>query len=694
MIVTRAARTSRRLIAVLVSTQLPLAAAGCAGGSATTSAPAAAVAPRDEVPSGGQAADQPAPGGAAPGAGGGIERPIPYPVEPSAAFLNAVDAGTRTRAGKPGPAYWQQWAEYEIEARVDTDAQHVEGTTRIRYYNRSPDRLPAIVLKLYQNFHAPGAPRLEAAELTGGMEIRRVAVDGAEAGAGTGMNPRYRVSGTLLSVRPRRPISPGDTVEIAVGWGFDLPRDGASGRMGWNADNLVYLAYWYPQLAVYDDVNGWHTDPFMGRAEFYAGFGDYDVTLDVPAGWVVMGTGTLMNAAEVLPKPVLERMHHAETSDTVIHVLTPADFGPGRATRDGASGRLRWRFQAEHVRDVAYSITRASSWDATRTPVGDRDGDGEADYARVDAFYRESAPRWQQAAAYARHAIDFLSRFTAFPYPWPHMTAVEGGGIIGGGMEYPMMTLIGDYTDRGDSALYYVIAHELAHMWVPMIVSTDETRWAWMDEGTTSFNENQARNEFFPGRDHTFSERDGYIRAALSGNDDSMMRWTDWTYPNAWGVDAYSKPATTLMTLWGLLGDSIFVPAYRDYIRTWAWKHPKPWDFFNHFNEAAGEDLSWFWRSWYYEHWVLDQAVAEVRSEGNGTVIVIEDRGQVPMPVRILITRENGDVDRREVPVDVWLAGARRTAITVPPGAEVVRVEIDADQAFPDVDRENNVWTR
>jgi len=624
----------------------------------------------------------------------GPEKPIPYPVVPSPDFMEAVENGTRTMTGAPGPEYWQQWATYDIDARVDPDEKRVEGRTRIVYHNRSPDRLLSVFIKLYQNFHAEGVPRLVGTEVTGGIDIEGVAFDGVAASDTARRGARYRARGTLMWTRLPEALQPGDSVEIDIEWAFDLPRNGASGRMGWNSDNFVYLAYWYPQMAVYDDVIGWHTDPFTGRAEFYAGFGDYDVSLDVPEGWVVMGTGTLQNRDEVLPANVLDRLSAAEASDEIVNVLTADDFGPGKATTRGTNGRLTWHFRAEKVRDVAFSVTRESLWDATRSPVGDRDGDGETDYARIDAFYRESAQHWVDAARYGQHSIDFLSRFTGFSYPWPHMTIVEGGGIIGGGMEYPMMTLIGDYNAAGTEALYAVTVHELAHMWVPMTVSNNETRWAWMDEGTTSFNENNAKNEFYPGHNYNLDDQQSYMGAARGGGDDSMMRWTDWTYPNAWGVDAYQKPATMLYTLWGMLGDSVFIPAYHDYIRTWAYKHPKPWDFFNHFNTAAGEDLSWFWRSWYYENWTLDQAVVAVTEEADGTHIVIENVGFVPMPVRLKVTREDGEVLTRELPVDVWRTGAARATAVIPPGAAVVEVRIDAERAFPDVSRRNNVWKR
>jgi hypothetical protein len=276
------------------------------------------------------------------------------------------------------------------------------------------------------------------------------------------------------------------------------------------------------------------------------------------------------------------------------------------------------------------------------------------------------------------------------------MSLIEGGGIIGGGMEFPMMTLMGDYNARSDSALYYVTAHELGHMWLPMIVGSDERRHAWMDEGMTSFNENQARVEFFPGADSEDSDREGYLAVARAGAEGEMMRWTDHHYPGRAGTASYSKPSTVHAALRGLLGEDAFLPAYREYIRRWAYKHPTPWDFFRTIEDVTGQDLEWFWRAWYYETWTLDQAVADVRQArdeaGGGAEIVIRDLGLVPMPARVRVTRESGEVLDLEVPVENWLAGETEAMLTVPAGSPVVLVEIDPDGLFPDIDRDNNMW--
>ncbi|UCG87039.1 MAG: M1 family metallopeptidase [Gemmatimonadota bacterium] len=623
-------------------------------------------------------------------------RPIPYPVVPSRGFELAIERGTRTTDGTPGPRYWQQWTEYQLSARLMPERRLVEGRASIVYRNRSPNPLTLVALQLLQNLHASGAVRNRAAQVTGGVELRSVMLPGLKLEPREQRDgPGYTVDGTIVRVYPPQPIQPGATLSISVDWAFTVPQAGAGARMGWSENNLFHIAYWYPQVAVFDDVDGWHTDQFLGRAEFYGGFASYDLTVAAPEGWVVMATGELLNPEQVLASRVLGRYREAHESDDVVHVITADDFGPGRATGISPDGYLRWRFHADSVRDVAFSAMSESLWDAARTPVGDKDGDGTMEYALVNAFWRTTAPKWSNAWRYAQHSIDFLSRWTGLPYPWPHVTSVEGGGIIGGGMEFPMMTLIGDYNQRSDSALYYVHAHELAHMWLPMMVNTDERRYAWMDEGMTTFNENQARKEFFPGVNHDQPDVASYLYVARSGLEGEMMRVSDYHYPGpAYGTASYSKPATTLVALRGLLGEETFLLGLRDFIGTWAFKHPKPWDLFNIFDRVSGEDLDWFWRSWYYETWVLDHEVAAV-SQMNGTAtILIRDRGWVPMPARVTITLADGTVLTREVPVRHWLAGNTTAEIMMDVDQAVTRVEIDAAEAFPDIDRSNNTWER
>ena len=621
-------------------------------------------------------------------------RPLPQRIEYPTGFRRALDAGTRTETGRPGAAYWQQWAEYDVAVAVDPANKRLDGTTRIVYHNRSPRPLRQLWVELAQNLHAPGSPRLEQVEVTQGLELHRVTAGGTELRPIESPGTGYVVDGTRMMIQLPEPLAAGASVTLDFAYGFTIPQAGAGGRMGHDSENLIYLAYFHPRMHVHDDVTGWMIDPFLGPGEFYHGFGNYRYTIDAPAGWLVAGTGELLNAQETLSDEVLERLRRAEQSDEIVQVIGAG--GAARATKAGRNGRLVWRFEADSVRDIAVSLTRESRWDAARTPVGDRDGDGDVDYARADAIWRPTAPRWQHAARYTQHAIDFLSRFTATPYPWSHMTSVEAGGIIGGGMEYPQMTIIGDYNQASDADLYAVVAHELAHMWVPMLVSTNERRYGWFDEGTTSFNETQARFDFLQDSAAERGELDTYLQFAGGELEGEMMRWTDYHVPGpGMFVASYPKPSAALLMLREVLGEETFTRAYHEFFDRWAFRHAYPYDLWNTFEDVSGRDLDWFWHSWYYTTWTLDQSVGSVDRNPDGSArITIRDLGRIPMPARVRITRADGSVLEREVAVDRWLAGATSAAIDVPAGAAVTRVEIDPEGAFADVDRANNVWAQ
>jgi len=245
-------------------------------------------------------------------------RPIPYPMKTSAQFGAAVEAGARTLEGRPGPAYWQQSARYAIEATVDPEEKRVDGTTRIVYHSNAPSPPSVLRIRLHQNLHAEGVPRNDQAEVTGGFDIRRVVVEGSVVPDTATGRPHYEINGTIMLVWLPEALAAGDSATVDIEWSFRIPQAGANGRMGWDADNLIYLAYWYPQVAVFDDVIGWQNDPFLGRAEFHADFADYDVRITVPDGWVVVGTGELANAEEVFAPAVLERLRRAEASDEVV----------------------------------------------------------------------------------------------------------------------------------------------------------------------------------------------------------------------------------------------------------------------------------------------------------------------------------------------------------------------------------------
>ncbi len=627
------------------------------------------------------------------------ERPIPYPLDVPDAFENAIEFGTRTQTGEPGEEYWQNNGVYSLFAEIDTEQHILHGEAQIEYFNNSPDPLNAIVVELAQNLHKAGTPKKDSAEITGGKDIESVTVNGEEyeetnmQARWTNRSSGYVIDGTRMYIFTDDPVESSSSVELGFEWSFEIPEQGASGRMGRSRDNLYMLSYWYPQVAVYDDVYGWMDDSFLGNAEFYHKFSDYELTVTAPREWIVMGTGEFLNPEETLSAETLERYEEAGTSDDVVVI---ADFDElDQATASSDDGTLTWEFRSEQIRDVAFSATLESRWDGTRAAVGDLDDDGETDYTRIHSFYRESARYWDEQAEFGQHSTSFLSEYTGIPYPWPHMTSVEGADIIGGGMEFPMITIIGDYNNAGSVPLYGVTAHEIAHMWVPMIVSTNERRYTWIDEGHTTFHTQQANVDRYGSdqfsRGNLFGQ---YLQIAGTDFEGEMMRWSDYHYPGpAYGVASYPKPASVLTALRGILGDELFEEAHREFMDRWAYKHPYPWDMFNTFEDVTGRDLSWFWRSWYYETWVMDQSIAEVRvHEDRSTTIEIEDIGNIPMPVHLVVTLEDGTELERTIEVDEWLKGKRTAQVTIESDSPVQEVVIDPEVLFPDADRSNNEW--
>jgi hypothetical protein len=622
----------------------------------------------------------------------GPERPIPYPIAETKAFARAVDRGTRTRTGEPGPKYWQQYARYTIDAELQPATSQLTAHGTIRYLNRSPDTLAVLWLHLNQNLFAPNAIRNNEVPITSGMEILRVEAAGQALRRADTTAGSFLIDQTRMRLAPPQPLLPGDSIDLRVDWAFTVPPDGAprSGTTG----EIFMIAYWYPQMAVYDDVNGWQTDIYQGNAEFYMGYADYEVGITLPAGWLVAATGTLTNADQVLSAQTRDRLARARRDGDLVHVVDYDDRGAGRSTLRGLDNLLTWRYRARNVRDFDFGASARFLWDATIATVANRNGGLAADTVDVFTFYRPEVvfPTWYRSSLYARHALEFLSRYL-WSYPYPQMTAMEGPASCSG-MEYPMLTCIGG--PRDTLSLYSVIVHEFGHMWFPMQVGSDERRFAWMDEGLTRFNQAQGMQDYFAGYDREAIARESYLRLAKTDDEVALMRHGD-LYPvgtPAYGTATYDKMATNMVALRALLGSEKFLQCYHSYGQRWVEKHPTPYDFWNHFNYCSNRDLSWFWRTWWFETWTLDQAIASVDADGLGLRVTIEDKGTAPMPVRLTITRAGGATEQVTIPVDNFLRGARRTSTVIANGATVTAIEIDPQQRFPDVDRSNNRWVK
>ena len=622
-------------------------------------------------------------------------RPLPGPVFESAPFSRAVARGTRTRTGEPGASNWVQHARYRVDASLDPTASRLTGTEQVVYLNHSPDTLRALAVYLRQNVFAAASPRRSSVPITGGVTLSKVTAAGHRLTASPDTTrPGYTVDGTVMWIRLSAPVMPGDSVQLAFAWSFTpppTPSDGREGRDG----HVFFLGYWYPEVAVYDDVNGWVTDPYLNGAEFYMDPADYDVRLTVPHGWVVGATGVLADSS-VYSVRTRTRLADARHSGRVIRVLTPgadaaAAFAPGPA-------RVTWHFVARNVRDFSWGTSDQYAWDATRALVA-RDSGAGSDTVAINSFFRltRKAAAWSLGGArFTRDAIEQMSAWL-WPYPWPQMTSMEGV-IQGGGMEYPMMTLMQSWADT--LSLAGDLMHETGHMWFPMQVGSNETRHPWMDEGLTQFDVAQGMRVVYGeprqgGRpnDSEPGQRSLYLSALRTGLDQPLMRWGDLASQDLYFITYYDKTAQVLAALRGVMGADKFHQALREYGHRWIGRHPYPVDFFNTFDAVAGRDLSWFWDTWFYRAWPLDQNIASVATDGDSVAITIQDRGLAPMPVPLVVTRAGGVTQRVDVPVDVWLRGARMFVVHVAAQPAITRVEIDPHGDFPNLDRAHMVWT-
>lgn len=614
----------------------------------------------------------------------------------------------RLASGAPGPDYWQQQADYTIEATLDPAAHAVAATQRITYTNHSPDALDYLWVHVEQNLFAEGSrgaaitpadSRWRGSFPEGGVAFERVELvrDGQRTGA------EYMVDDTRMRIDLREPLGPGEVLALDLAWRFVIPEFGADrmGRMETAAGPIYQLAQWFPRMVVYDDVSGWNPLPYLGQGEFYLNFGTYELALTVPSDYIVMATGEQTNAEATWSAAERDRLAAARQSVERVYIVEPGEVAARAAERRG--GTTTWRFRAEDVRDVAWAASPAFIVDGAglTTPDGN-------DVLVLSAYPEEGVsddpanPGWEEATRFGRHSIEHYSeRWFAYPYP----VAINVAGVVGG-MEYPMIQFSG--VDRRHMALFNVIDHELGHNWFPMIVASDERRWAWMDEGMTMFiNLGSTRAFYDENPDRTiagFGEADASRYISLTTPEamvtfmqnpvttaQPVMTTADRKHPAALGYLAYFKPAYALTLLRDVvLGPERFDHAFRTYVERWAFKHPQPADFFRTIEDVSGEDLAWFWRGWFYGTETLDQAVTGIEADGDASVITVAQRGLV-MPVELELHFADGSTVRRTIPVEAFHRG---DTFSVRAEGRVVRAIADPDERLPDVNRADNAYPR
>ena len=612
--------------------------------------------------------------------------PLPQ-AEPTSLYMpravrQAYIKGTRSPDGRPGANYWQNRGRYNIAITALPPDRTILGSEEITYYNNSPDTIRNPVIRLLLNIHKPGAPRNGGAAadyLTSGVRIDSLAVNGQ-----TTPWPGTENTFTIQRLKLATPLLPHDSVHLSFKWHYEISKQ--SNREGMIDSTTWFLAYFYPRVAVYDDYNGWDTMTFTDVQEFYSDFNDYDVSITVPANYVVWGTGTLLNPAEVLQPATLRRFTQSLTSDQTINIASRAEMAAKSVTAQAQTNT--WRFKAANVPDMTFNLSNHYVWDAASVVVDD----ATHRRASVQAAYNDTAVDFHHMVDYGRHALDWLSRnWPGVPYPYEKTTIVEGFA----GMEYPMMVNDESYADTVFSR--FVAEHEIAHSYFPFYMGINESRYAMMDEGwATTFEYLIGTADLGKDKASGFFEQfrvTDWINDPSPLEDLPIITPADGLSRSAYGDNAYGKPALGYLALKDLLGDATFGKALHTFMDRWHGKHPIPWDFFNTVNDITGQNLNWFWNSWYFSNSYIDLGVSGVTKTGSGYSVSIDNIGGMPAPVDLEAHYGDGSSAVIHETPAIWAADQRRATVAIATNKLLRSLALNGG-IWMDADSTNNHWSQ
>lgn len=540
-------------------------------------------------------------------------------------LLNTPNA-YRTGSGAPGWKYWQQKADYDIQVTLNDEKQTIKGEETVTYFNNSPDDLYYLWLQLDQNMRSQDSDSYSTrtSEIDETMSSRSIkSLLGHDFDLGhkimfvkdaEGKDLPYTIHRTMMRIDLPEPMKSGEKIEFSVGWWYNInDRNEVGGRSGKeyfeeDGNYLYTIAQWFPRMAVYDDLYGWQNKQFLGRGEFTLPFGDYKVSITVPADHIVASTGTLQNPGEVLTKKQQELFEQSKTADKPVIIVSQKEVESKEKKR--ARDQKTWVFHADSVRDFAWASSRKLIWDAMGVDINGRT------VMAMSYYPKEANPLYEQySTEVVAHTLRVYSRMT-IDYPYPVAISVEASN----GMEYPMICFNygrpekdGTYSEALKYGMISVIIHEVGHNFFPMIINSDERQWTWMDEGLNTFCQFVAEQEW----DENYPSRRGpaaNIVYYMKGDKDGMVPiMTNSEQIKQFGLNAYAKVATALNILREtVMGRELFDFAFKTYAQRWAFKHPKPEDFFRSMEDASAFDLDWFWKGWFYTTDHVDISIDEV----------------------------------------------------------------------------------
>jgi hypothetical protein len=582
--------------------------------------------------------------------------------------------GCRTKDGKPGPKYWQNRSDYVIQVELNPKNRQISGTEVVTYYNESPDSLKMIRVKLLHDLYKKGGQRQEdvrPADVTEGVLLRKVEINGSPVAE----KKQYRHD-TYLDLRLNAPLAPKSSIRLSLDWSFTMPSDPKATRECVCDPSTFFVPYFYPEIAVYDDLHGWASAPYNGLQEFYHDFSNYDVTIKAPKGYMVWATGEWQNATDLLMPTYLDRWNRAHSNTDVTPIFTETELKNGSVFKKQKQNIFRYK--ATEVPDFTFAASNHYNWDATAITVDDRTGRRTF----VSAAYDSKSKDFYRVARIAADGLRLMSTWLpGYPFPYPCLTVFNGND----GMEYPMM--INDESVGEDDVAELTI-HESAHTYFPFMMGTNEQYYAWMDEGWANF--------FHFYVTDSLEHRKSRVWGGGFGNDWEAPPMVPSRFLSgpAYSHAAYSRPQMAYMQLYDLLGHETFRKCLHAYMDRWKGKHPGPYEFFYTFNDVSGKNLDWFWKAWFFDWGYPDLGIAAVTKDDGQPrqVIRIERRGTIPTAVHVEIEYADGDKETIHRSAEVWKDG-ESSVLLYGSSAKVIKKIKLGTPAIPDSKSKDNTWT-
>lgn len=594
-------------------------------------------------------------------------------------FQEAYENGTRSLDGKPGADYWQNHADYKIKANLNPQSGILSGSEEITYFNQSPDTLDKIVIRLYPNIYKKDAMRdfpYTSSDDQQGMKIQLLSA--GKKNYDTSSDTSLEFSGTNLTIK-NITVLPGKQVTLNINWEFKIP--GETGiRMGQYDPKVFFIAYWYPQIAVYDDIDGWDLTEYTGTAEFYNDFNNYDVKITLPNEFGVWATGELQNPQDVYTQNILTKYSEAQVSADIVNIISKSDLESGSPLFSSTSENNLWYFKAKNVSDFTFAASSKYLWDGKSADAGGKK-------VFVSAVYSPNAVTFYEACEIASRTVEMMSKdLPGVQFPFPKITVFDGRG----GMESPMMVNMSTGNERIWTV--HTVVHEVAHSYFPFYMGINERKYAWMDEGWTQMLSEYIQYELDKTIDFRARNVKRYLDYAGQFDEFPMMYPSYMIRGEMYGNHAYFRPANAYNMMKDFMGDAVFKKALQEYIKRWSGKHPTPYDFFFTFEDVTDDDLAWFYQPWFFNHGYPDLAVDTAFVKDDILKIEITKEGEIPVPIALTVKFKDGSIKRAYRTVSAW-KNEESDAVWIDMEADKKPALIElGSQYIPDADSANNFW--